>query len=305
MIETAKVHMAAITARRAGSVSLSGSLAPDKDVGADLKASQIDAYSLPVTTQNEDDLKRSGRGITGQYSLSKIFNNGGTLGFLVNLSSSGTFYPAHMLGFGSFAARFGPQIRYGADSTFAIEADSKLIWFDGHALEHVNGIYLENSIYAHNIQWDTQLTLDHINSPEYTILDGSSYQLDVTRTRYFGASSLWNLKASLAIRDAHAIYQAYRTYKGAVGRLYQGPFKSFIYVEGTLSYRPYEGVSPDFPNTIRADTYMSLMARVTRQDFEIFRAIPFISLTAENNASSLSAFSYNGLRFNAGLTRSF
>jgi hypothetical protein len=134
--------------------------------------------------------------------------------------------------------------------------------------------------------------------------EGQSVTLDLSRTRYLSTSSLWSLGGTAVRRDARDASESYWQGEMSVGRLFQAPLASLLYVETRYGERRFDGSAAAFGVT-RRDQEFSLQARVSKRDLLLFGAHPYVQMTLSRSRSNIDLYSYDRNRVEFGLTREF
>jgi hypothetical protein len=90
----------------------------------------------------------------------------------------------------------------------------------------------------------------------------------------------------------------------SVGRLFQAPLASLLYVETRYGERRFDG-SAAACGVTRRDQEFSLQARVSKRDLLLFGAHPYVQMTLSRSRSNIDLYSYDRNRVEFGLTREF
>ena len=297
-------RLGAIEDRRDLRISLSGAIAPDSNVNGATSATTIDLYGLPFSL-SDDARRRAGVSATVSASLERRIRMAGPYaltvgGSAVVLEASGRAFDQNQI-----ALFAGPEVKLAEHARLALLATYRDIDYGGADLETWRGLQLTGEAYGDpQTRWDGSTHLDHIDSQRAAALEGWAYGAQFSRTRFLGPSALW--RASLNL-DAHALTSSeasYREARLAVGRLFALPFSSLGYLEPYGHERVFEGRSSIF-GVRRADREVGASLRISRRDWRVKGAFPFVQTTISRSSSNVALGRYSRQRVEFGFTRDF
>jgi len=155
-----------------------------------------------------------------------------------------------------------------------------------------------------NVRWAGSARAEQVDSQINEARDGWSYVVDAGRTRYLGPSALWRLSGAFAYREAEVAPETFTQAQIGAGRLFALPFATLVYVEPYMLGRWYEGASAAFGVT-REDHEVGAAARVSKRDWVLAGAFPFVAVSAARNESNVSLNDFSRERLEFGFTREF
>jgi hypothetical protein len=293
-----------IEARRDLRISLSGSIVPDSNLNGATSATTVNLYGLPFTL-SDDARRRSGVTASLSGSVERRITVSGP--YSVSLGASAVVVDASGRTFdqSQIALFAGPEIRLANHSRLGLLATLRDIDFGGADLETWRGLQLDGEVYADGqTRWDGSIHLDRIYNVRSAAFDGWSYGLQANRTRFLGPSALW--RASLDV-DAHELASAemsYRDTRLAVGRLFALPLSTLGYLEPYGQRRQFAAPSSVF-GVRRADREVGASFRVSRRDWRVMGAFPFVQVVVARATSNVALGRYTRQRLEFGFTRDF
>ncbi|MBI1686823.1 surface lipoprotein assembly modifier [Caulobacter hibisci] len=281
-----------------------GSIAPDSNVNGATDASRIEIFGLPFEL-DEEARRRGGVTVSAQGGVERRFAF--EPGTAVRASLSGATTRA--LG-GDFddtflQARAGPEWTLSRRAQVTAQASVSGRWFGGELLEVGQGLRIEaETAPAAPVRWLGALRIDHIDARINNGRDGMAYGLEAARTRFTGPSSLWRLSGSAVVRQASAPTEGFHQQQLAIGRLNPLPWSVLAYVEAYGLNRRYDGVAAAFGER-RVDSEYGVSARLSKRDWTVRGAFPFLAVSVARNRSSLALNSFERRRMELGFTREF
>lgn len=149
-----------------------------------------------------------------------------------------------------------------------------------------------------------RLTVRDVDYDTFDAADALTVSFDADVTRYGDGGGLERGFGLLFRNDAEGEAQsfwfarlgagAYREFPGAIG----------VYVQPSASIQSFDGLDPVALED-REDTALSGLVRVSKRDWRIFSAAPFLSLEATQTVSTIDRFEGTETALRAGFTRSF
>jgi tetratricopeptide (TPR) repeat protein len=300
----ALARLSDIEARRDLRLSFSASLAPDSNINGATNATSVELFGLPFTLS--DEARRQG-GVSASIGASA--QRRWRLSDRLALEAGGSAFlmdaPGRTFDQSQWALEAGPELRVNDRLRLDLAVTYRDIRFGGAPLEAWTGLRTTAEAYARqDLRWDAAAHLDRIVSRRGPAFDGWTYGAQVGRTRFLGPSALW--RASLAV-DAHDLKTAelgYAEARLAGGRLFPLPFSTLAYVEPYAQARRFAARSTLF-GVRRQDREYGVSARLSRRDWLVLGAFPFVQLSASRAASNVALGRYARQRVEFGFTRDF
>lgn len=297
-------RLATVEARRDLRITISVAVAPDSNINNATTASTIDLFGLPFTL-SDDARRRSGVGMAIGASVERrlvlseryALTAGGSLSLLD--ASNRTFDQSQI---GLFV---GPELRLPGQTRINLAATYRDIDFGGSDLETWSGLQLGGQTYADTrTRWDASAHFDRIHSQRGAALSGSTYGVRANRTRFLGPSALWRAGLALDVHDLAGSEADYHDVHATVGRLFALPFSSLAYVEIYAHRRTFDQRSSAF-GVRRDDREIGVSLRVSKRDWIVLKAFPYVQATASHASSNVALGRYTRQRIEFGLTRDF
>jgi tetratricopeptide (TPR) repeat protein len=299
-----QARLGEIENRRDLRISVAASITPDSNINGATSASTIDLFGLPFTL-SEDARRRAGVAATVSGSIERrlrltdrySLNLGGSA--LVLDASGRTFDQSQVSLFA------GPEVRLAQHAKLNLAATYRDIDFGGADLETWRGLRLAGEAYADpQTRWDGALHLDRIANQRAEALDGWTYGVQAARTRFLGPSALWRASVGLDAHDLVGSEVGYREAHLAVGRLFALPFSSLGYLEPYGHERVFDQRSSAF-GVRRTDREVGATFRISRRDWRVMGAFPFVQAVVSRSTSNVSLGRYSRQRVEFGFTRDF
>lgn len=299
-----QARLGAIEDRRDLRISLSGAITPDSNINGGTSATTIDLYGLPFSL-SDDARRRAGVSAIVSASIERRIRMAGPYaltagGSAVVLDASGRTFDQTQL-----ALFAGPEVKLAEHARLALLATYRDIDFGGADLETWRGLQLTGDAYGDpQTRWDGSAHLDCIDSQRSAALEGWAYGVQLGRTRFLGPSALWRASLNLDAHDLASPETSYRETRLALGRLFALPFSSLGYLEPYGHQRVFEGRSAIF-GVRRADREVGASLRISRRDWRIKGAFPFVQTTVSRSSSNVALGRYSRQRVEFGFTRDF
>lgn len=301
-VQIAQARLAAITARRPWRFWGGASVAPDSNLNGATDAKQIELFGLPFVL-DPAARRQSGIGLNAFAGAERTWRLSPALAIRSSLGAQITDNPGKASDFASLNVTAGPEWRVGPTSVVSLRPTYGVTWYGGQKLEDGPGLSASGDLYGANRRWTADLSYQGLESRILPGRTGATYGLSLTRTRYF-ESSLWRGFTAIAVRRARDPAEGYRQALLGAGRLFQGPRATFLYVEGSALERRYQGVSPAFGKQ-REDHEIAAQMRLSKQDWLVYGAHPFVSVLMSRIQSNVALYSNTRQRVEFGLTREF
>ncbi|WP_443750167.1 hypothetical protein [Asticcacaulis solisilvae] len=226
------------------------------------------------------------------------------VGIRTNILVTGTHDPGHLYDSHSISVQTGPEWQVGRFSHVSVTGRAIAQWLGNDLAQTGGGFALHGDTYGHDQLWAADISEDRLNVRYKNIGVGWNTRAEVKRIRYLDASTLWIFDAVAQRRGATFETLTFQEQQIKAGRLFQGPFSTFVYLEAAGRARQYDR-NPLFSGLHRSDTYGQLTARFSKRDVLIFGAVPYVSVQASRNQSDITAYSNSRTRVDFGLTSDF
>ena len=301
--QVVKDRLATIHARRETRFWIGASAAPDSNINSATDASRIDLFGLPFEL---DDNARRQSGVSfsifGGAERSFAYAEGSAI--RASLLGSYLDAPGGAFDMVSVAVRVGPEWRFDDSAELAIQATASQRWYGGEIFERRHGVFVGGDIGKDMTRWSGSAYFDQIDDALSDSRDGWTTGVDAARTRYLSASTLWRLGLSLAHREAESDTESYATARVSAGLLFPFEWSTMMYVEPYVALRHNYEASFAFGET-REDIEAGIAARISKRDWIVAGAYPFISLSAARSESNVSIGEFSRQRVEFGFTREF
>lgn len=300
----AAARLAEIEARRDLRLSFSASLAPDSNINGATNATSVELFGLPFTLS--DEARRQG-GVSASVGASaeRRWRLSERYALKAGASALVVDAPGRAFDQAQWSASAGPEVRLSERVRLDLAATYRDIRFGGADLERWTGAQAGLEAHARqDLRWDALAHLDRIDSHRSAGLDGWSYGLQVGRTRFLGPSALWRANLAVDVHDLSDAQSGYREARLSAGRLFPLPFSTLAYVEPYAQTRRFAARSFLF-GVRRADREYGASARLSRRDWIVLGAFPFVQLSASRATSNVALGRYARQRVEFGFTRDF
>lgn len=301
--QAAAARLAAIDQRREWRFWAGGSVAPDSNLNSATDATRVDLFGLPFEL---DDAARRQSGVSlGLFGgAERRFALSG--GIALRAGLIGSFNGGPGTAFDSAAAFFraGPEIHFGSGAEISLQVSAGQRWYSGEVLETRWGAILTTEFGDERTRWTGALSADDIDDRLSNSRDGWMANADFARSHYLSPSSLWRIALSVTRREAEAPSESYMQARASVGLLLPMPFASALYLEPYIMDRRHDEASFAF-GVVREDIEVGASLRLSKRDWTILGAHPFLSATLMRSESTVEIGDYSRERVEFGLTREF
>ncbi len=204
----------------------------------------------------------------------------------------------------SVSLQSGPEWSFDGLSHVSVSPRLLTEWVGGKTALSGSGLVLNGDTYGGNTLWVSQLSADSFKIRYNGLGHGTNTRLMLRRTHYLNPSSLWSADVAVSRIDASLVSGPYSDGQLRIGRLFSAPLSSLVYIEATGRVRNYDdnGLLVDRG---RRDHFSQLSFRFTKRNMMIYSGIPFVTISAARNQSTIAADRYSRLRFDFGFTRGF
>lgn len=300
----AHVRLEQIQQRRRWRFWAGASIAPDSNVNGATNASRVELFGLPFELDDKAR-RRGGVTVSAQGGVERRFRLDARRGVRAALIGAVTDAPGGDFDDAFLSFRVGPEWTLSPRAQVVVQAAVNGRWYGGDLLETSRGLRVEGELSIRdNTRWLGAARFDAIDARINDGRDGRLYGLELARTRYLGPTSLWRLSGSAITRRAKVSTEAYGQVQLGAGRLYPLPFATLAYVEPYVMRRRFDGIAPVF-RARRVDTEYGVVARLSKRDWSIKGAFPFVALSVARNDSTLVLNSFTRRRGEVGFTREF
>ncbi|MDC7683984.1 surface lipoprotein assembly modifier [Asticcacaulis sp. BYS171W] len=301
--QAALARLTQIDGRKRWRFWVGGSVAPDSNLNSATDATRVDLFGLPFAL-SDDARRRSGVSVNAFGGVDRTVQLSPTLAVRLSAIGSLTDVPGEESDLQYLSLRAGPQWRLGPTTTVSVQVKQSRRWYGGAVWEDAQGFGLEGDTYGNNTRWTGAFNAEGIDAKVNPARNGRLFSIEGARTRYLGTSSLWRLGAVAVRREAESSTEAYTQGHISLGRLFQGPHATFIYAEASTGLRRYDVAAIAF-GTRREDREASLELRLSKRDWFIWGAHPFVSMSTSRNRSTINIYTYDRTRMEFGFTREF
>ncbi|EJL34733.1 thioredoxin domain-containing protein [Caulobacter sp. AP07] len=300
----ANLRLEQIQQRRRWRFWAGASVAPDSNVNGATNASRIELFGLPFELDDKAR-RRSGVTVSAQGGVERRFRLDGRRAVRAALVGAVTDAPGGDFDDAFLSLRAGPEWTLSPRAQVTLQAAVNGRWYGGALLETSRGLRVEGELSTRdNIRWVGAARFDLVDARINDGRDGELYGLELARTRYLGPTSLWRASGSLTAREARSSTEAYDQVQLAAGRLYPLPFTTLAYVEPYVMHRRFDGLAPAFGKR-RIDSEYGVVTRLSKRDWTLKGAFPFVALSMARNDSTIVLNSFTRRRVEVGLTREF
>ncbi|HVZ30270.1 MAG TPA: surface lipoprotein assembly modifier [Asticcacaulis sp.] len=292
-----------IVQRKAWHVWAGAALTANNNLNDTTDITRLAIYGLPFN-ESAPGGKKDGFAVSGYVGVGKLIALSPGLGIRTNILAAGTHDPGRLYDSRSLSIQSGPEWTFGHVSHVSVNGRAISQWLGSALAMSGAGLSLHGDTYGNNVLWAGDVSADRLDVKYKTIGVHWNYRAEVKRVKYLDASALWIFDAVVARRGATFDTLSFSEQQVKAGRLLQGPWSTFAYVEATARSRQYNS-NPLFAGLRRNDTYGQLLARFSKRDVVIYGATPYISVAVQRNDSSIHNYNYKRLRMDIGFTRDF
>lgn len=277
-------------------------IAPDSNFNSATDAGIVEIFGLPFRL-NDEARRKAGVGFQAYGGVEYSHKVSENMALRASVSGAVTDFSGSFADNASLSLRAGPEWRLAPTAVVSVQAGRSYRWFGGTLYETGAGLTGEADIYGHNRRYNAVIQAEKIKDHLGGTRDGWRYGVSLARTRYLSASTLWRLSGSANRREMNAA-ESYTQTQIGVGRLFSGPLTTTIYAELSGVHRTYDGVQTAFGKQ-REDNEASLEVRISKRDWVIRGAQPYVSVLGVQSRSSIDLYSYSRTRVEFGFTREF
>ncbi|MEL6567833.1 MAG: surface lipoprotein assembly modifier [Pseudomonadota bacterium] len=199
----------------------------------------------------------------------------------------------------------GPAFLLGGDDILRTRALYQRRWFGGEAEFSAFGgeVSLARSP-TPRLRTFGRLTLRNIDYDGETARDAIAVSLDGDISRFGEAGRIERIFGLLFYNDAEAANQSFWFARLGAGAYREVPGAIGIYIEPSVSAQVFDGEDP-VQLEAREDTEVRGLVRVSKRDWRVFSAAPFLSLEVSQLYSTIDRLEGTETSVRAGFTRSF
>ena len=279
------------------------SVSPDSNLNSATDASRVNLFGLPF--ELDDNARRqSGVALSVFGGLERAFRLRGGNAARVSVVASASDAPGIQFDTASFSVRAGPEWRIPEGGEAAVQLTGSQRWYGGAALDDRVGLFAMVEAGGAKTRWMTAVSADSIDDQLSDGRDGWSGGVDLARTVYLSPSSLWRAALSVTLRRARSESNGYTQARASTGVLLRTPFSSMTYVEPYIMSRRYNAAAVAFGD-VREDTEFGVTARLSKRDWTIAGAFPFVSLSVSRSQSTVAIGDFTRERVEFGFTREY
>ncbi len=302
--EAAYKRMEGIIQRKSWHVWGAGSFTGNSGNNTDTTdITRLGIYGLPFN-ESAPDADKNGLAFSGHVGAGRLTLIRPGVGIRTNILVTGSHDPGRLYDSHSVSIQTGPEWQVGRFSHISFTGRAIAQWLGSGLAQTGGGFALHADTYGHNQLWAADISEDRLNIRYKNIGIGWNTRAEIKRIRYLDASQLWIFDAIAQRRGATFDTLTFQEQQIKAGRLFQGPFSTFVYLEAAGRARQYDR-NAFFGGLERNDTYGQLTARFSKRDVLIFGAVPYVSVQASRNQSDISTYSNSRTRFDFGLTSDF
>lgn len=277
-------------------------IAPDSNFNSATDAGTIELFGLPFRL-NDEARRKAGVGFQAYGGVEYTHNVSENMALRASVSGAVTDFSGRFADNARLSIQVGPEWRVAPTAVVSVQAGRSYSWFGGALYESGAGLTGEADIYGHNRRYTAAIQVEKTDDQLSGARDGWRYGLTVARTGYLSASALWRLTGSASRRDMRG-NESYSQARIGVGRLFSGPLTTTLYAEMSGTHRAYDGVQTAFAKR-REDDEAALELRISKRDWVIRGAQPYVSVLGVQSRSSIDLYSYSRTRVEFGFTREF
>ncbi len=278
-------------------------ISPDSNVNSTTDDTHLALYGLPFVVYNGPD-NVSGTVYSAYGGAEKLAVLSPSLALRTTIMGTVSDGPDLPFDSRSLSLQVGPEWKVGAMSHISVSGRTIVQWLGHEQALTGEGLALHGDTYGADTLWTGQVSADKLNIRYNGIGDAWNMRFEVKRVHFLSTSALWSIDTVLARRGASFNADEFSEGQVKVGRLFQAPWSSLVYLEANQRLRIYDG-DPLSPGGHRHDHLSQFTARVSKRDLILFSAMPYMAVVARRNDSNIAAYSSNKVRFDFGFTRDF
>ncbi|MEL6285953.1 MAG: surface lipoprotein assembly modifier [Pseudomonadota bacterium] len=213
--------------------------------------------------------------------------------------AEGEFSRSRLIGFA------GPLFLLEGDNRWSVRALVERSW-DDDAVEFdaIGGEVTTQRSLTDRLRLFARFQVRDVDHDTFDARDGQTFGVDADLGR-FGIGGRFERVFGVGFRfDAAADEESFWFYRAGVGGFRELPLAIGLYVQPSLSYQRFDGASAADPEA-REDLEAEVLFRVSKRDWRVFSAAPFVSVEVSQRESNLDRLDTTETAFQAGFTRSF
>ncbi len=299
----ARARMEGIVQRKAWHSWMGASLSPNNSINDTTDITRMALFGLPFSEQ-APGVDKKGLSFSGYIGAGKLVALSPGLGIRTNILAAASHEPGRLFDSRSLSIQSGPEWTFGHITHVSVSGRAIVQWLGKDLAMSGGGLSVHGDTYGDDQLWSGDVSADRLDIRYNNIGQAWNYRGEVKRVRYLDSSSLWIMDVVAARRGASFDTESYSEEMVKVGRLLQAPLSTFVYLEATGRVRRYDR-NAAFSGMGRDDDYGQLTARFSKRDVVIYGAMPFVSVSASQNASSINTYDSSHVRVDFGFTRDF
>lgn len=301
--EIANSRLASLRARRPIHFGLTAAIVPDSNINSATRVAEIEIFGLPFAL-DESAREKSGVGIelNGTAERSQQLEDG-TISRVGLLAS---FFDAPGIKFDLQTVSLNSSLDAQLSPNFmaSLSANYGVVRYGGEFLENSFGAEVETTFFANNTKWQTNASARLIGGTGQNRRTGRVESISIERVRYLSPSSYWDISIGYAHRKLIDKSQSYSHNFYKLGRQFPAPFRTNVYLQTMFLTREYEQRNLLYVNA-RRDQEISLALQITKPNWVIFEAHPFIAFEYSRNDSNIALNDYERNRVRFGMSYEF
>lgn len=305
--QTAERRILELDQRKAWRISGSISAGPDTNLNSAPNVTSVQLFGLPFAL-DPNAKQRSGFGGAVQGSIERRLPIAADASIKLDLSGDAygqigrNVEAAEATASAGFEIRRGPP---GLQNIGSADLTASNVWYAGRLAERHVGAVLSGDVFSRpSVKWEGAILEERVDSALTSDLSGWSSTLQLGRTKYMNASSLWRWTFAINYKSLNSASDSDVQSYGSVGRLYALPMSSWVFIEPYIVRRDFLCNSTLF-NVTRRDTEVGMNLRLSKRDWAVYGASPFVQLTLSKSISNVPLSDFSRRRVSFGLTRSF
>jgi len=282
---------------------MGASVSPDSNVNSTTDDTHLALYGLPFVVYNGPE-NITGTVYSAHAGADKLTLLGPELGLRTTITGTWSDGPDLPFDSRSLSLQAGPEWTIGPMTHMSLSGRAIVQWLGKTEALTGQGLALHADTYGSNTLWTGQVSGDRLDIHYNRIGEAWNTRLQVKRVHFLGTSALWSLDAAIGRRGAAFNADEFSEGQLKLGRLFQTPFSSLVYLEANQRLRVYDE-DPMAVGRHRKDYLSQFTARLSKRDLLLFGAVPYLAVVARHNDSNVSVYSSNHTRLDFGLTRDF
>ncbi len=199
----------------------------------------------------------------------------------------------------------GPLWLGRGDNVTTVRALVGRRWLDGAIDVDSVGLQAEISrTFDDRVRTFTSLTARELDYANRDDLDGQLYSAFTDLIRFGRGGRFERANVSLSRFEARDEFQRYWFAQLGVGAYREVRYGFGLYAEPFVNWQDFDGLDPT-DNAAREDLGLGVRARITKRDWRVASAAPFVQATTRTVNSTLSRFDRDETSVEFGFTRTF